>query len=227
MRRFLNSSSALALIGAAAVMAPAAASAEGFEMRPLLIETSDGLGSLTVSNPGNRRIYIEASIYKWLKGPDGADVLEPSPDAIVSPPATWLEPRSEYRVRLRVPTPPPGKELPFRLVLTQVPSRDDIVSGHVVLAVTQSIPVFAEPDALPPPSLNARVGGPQRLILRNDGGRRVRVSRIVQDGRELMPGLAGYVLGGSALQVDLKAPIHRGRIQFDTDLGPRTLDAGN
>lgn len=154
-------------------------------------------------------------------------MLEPSTDAIVSPPATWLEPHGEYRIRLRVPTPPPGKELPFRLVLTQVPSREDIVSGHVVLAVTQSIPVFAEPEALPPPSLNAPIGGPRQLVFRNDGGRRIRVSHIVQDGRDLMPGLAGYVLGGSALHVDLNAPIHRGRIEFDTDLGPRALDAAN
>lgn len=56
MARFLKSAAALALIGAVAVMAPVAARAEGSEMRPLLVETTDGLGSLTVSNPGDRRI---------------------------------------------------------------------------------------------------------------------------------------------------------------------------
>ncbi len=213
--------------GAATLVAafvPTAAFAGGFEVRPLAVESGDGTGALTVSNPGERRTYVEASIFRWTNGADGADVLESAPDAVVSPPAIWLEAEAEYRFRFKVPKADPGAEGTWRVVFTQVPSRDDLVSGHIVFAISQSVPIFAEPDSLKPPSLSARLLAPDRVAIRNDGGRRLRIAHLVQDGQVLVAGLAGYVLGGSTLVLKLAAPAHSGRIEATTDLGARWID---
>lgn len=74
--------------------------AAGFEVRPVLVETTDGLGSLTVSNPGETRIYIQGTLRAWSYDDDGVEQLIDASNVIVSPPATWIEPESEYRFRL-------------------------------------------------------------------------------------------------------------------------------
>ena len=63
-----------------------------------------------------------------------------------------------------------------------------------------------------------------RLAITNSGGRRARLSHLVQDGRVLVKGLAGYALSGSTLIIQLATPIHPGRIDFVTDSGPRWID---
>lgn len=197
--------------------------AAGFEVRPVLVETGNGLGLLTVSNPGDTRIYIQGTLYRWSHNADGVDALAEAPDAIVSPPATWLEPKSEYRIRIKVPKAPPGQELAFRLLLTEVPERDAITSGSVVMAVTQSIPVFSQAAMLKSPSLSATITG-STLSIRNSGGRHLRIAQLTQDGQILKSGLVGYALSGSTLTVKLSAPIHTGRIAFTSDLGPQFID---
>jgi fimbrial chaperone protein len=200
------------------------AGAAGFAVQPVLVETKDGSGSLSVSNPGDQRLYIEASIFRWSHDPDGKDMLERAADAIASPPATWIEAGAAYNFRIRVPKAEAGKESSYRVLVTQVPSRSEIVSGQVTMAVTQSIPVFAEPPDLLPPLLTGAIAGTSQLLLRNRGGRRLKVVGITQGGELLAQGLVGYVLGQSALLVRLAGPIHAGRVDVMTDLGPRPLD---
>ena len=43
---------------------------------------------------------------------------------------------------------------------------------------------------------SASLDGPRRLVIRNDGGRRLRLTHLTQDGQVLIDGLAGYALGG-------------------------------
>ncbi|MGA7966888.1 MAG: fimbria/pilus periplasmic chaperone [Gammaproteobacteria bacterium] len=196
--------------------------AAGFEVRPVLVETADGLGTLTVSNPGATRLYIQGTLYRWSYDTDGVQVLAAVPNVIVSPPATWIKPGSEYRFRLKVPQAAPGQELSFRLLLSEVPTRDTITNGAVMMTVTQSIPVFSEGKSLKSPSLSATLVG-STLLIHNSGGRHVRIAQLMQDGRVVKSGLVGYALSGSLLAVHLKIPIHPGRIEFTTDLGLQTL----
>jgi P pilus assembly chaperone PapD len=197
--------------------------AGGYEVRPLFVETQDGFGAVTVTNTAPQPLYIEAAIYSWSKSPDGEDRYAPDPDAIVSPPGTWIEPQQAYRLRLRVHLPPSGHEAAWRVVITQVPSHADLLTGNVVFAISQNVPVFASTGPLRGPSIAARLEAPRRLVLSNDGDRRLKVWRVVQDGQVLVPGLAGYVLPGARLPVVLKSPAHAGRIEFETDLGSRTV----
>ena len=110
--------------------------AAGFEVHPLKIETTSGLGTLSVSNPGDVRIYIEGIIYRWSQNAEGADVLDAAPGAVVSPPAIWVEPHTEYRIRFQVPKAPPKGEGYYRILLTQIPVPKAAVGDHVMIAVT-------------------------------------------------------------------------------------------
>lgn len=196
--------------------------AAGFEVRPVLVETADGLGSLTVNNPGETRIYIQGTLRAWAYSDDGVEELKDASNVIVSPPATWIEPESEYRFRLSVPKAEPGEELSFRLLLSEVPTRDALTSGVVLITVTQSIPVFSQGESVPAPRLSARING-TALLIRNTGGRHVRIAQLMQDDQLVKSGLVGYALGGSVLAVQLDAPIQPGRIQFTSELGPQSM----
>jgi fimbrial chaperone protein len=210
-------------VGVAVIWAglSAAVRAEGFDVRPVTLEAHQGAASFTVSNPGDSRVYIETTVYAWSKDGAGRDVLTESSDAIVSPPAMWMPPHGSYLVRVRLPLPAPGREGTYRVAVQNVPDRSQIVGGHIVFAVTQSLPAFSEPEDLPPPDLHGSLEG-GRLYISNSGGRRARISGISQDGKTLAQGLLGYSLGGARLGLDVQ--VHAGRIEVATDMGMRTLD---
>ncbi len=212
------------MLAALLALAPSGAGATWFEVYPLLIQTTTGLGAVTVHNPGPGRLYIEARLRGWSASPQGLPVLAPVKGALVSPPGTWIAPGQNYRFRLAVPRASAGREGNFRLLLRQLPSRRDLAAGHVVFTITQSIPVFAEPPTLSAPRLSATVAADGTLLIRNDGGRRARISHLAQGGVVLVPGLAGYALGHATLAIR-QVHAHPGAVTFQTDLGPRTLAA--
>ena len=60
--------------------------AAGFDARPVTIETRDGnVASITVTNPGDRKIYLQNTVHEWRQDASGKDVLTESPGAIISP----------------------------------------------------------------------------------------------------------------------------------------------
>lgn len=196
--------------------------AAGFDVRPVMLETDNGLAAVTVSNPGANRIYVQGTIYGWSYNAAGVGELAVVPDVIVSPPATWIEPGSEYRFRLSVPEASPGDELSYRLLLAEVPTRKALTSGAVVMIVTQSIPIFSQGESIEPASLSATVED-STLSIYNTGGRHVRVAKLEQDGEVVKSGLLGYALRESRLAIPLTAPIHPGPIEISTDRGQQTI----
>lgn len=214
---------ALAIVIAFTAIEAFPAWAEGFDARPVLIETRDGLGAIVITNPGDRKIYLETLVYDWSQDAAGHDVLSESDAAIASPPAMWVGPHSTYNLRVRLPTSEGGRERAYRVLIRQLPDRSDITAGRIVFALTQSLPAFAEPADLQPPVLRGRLIDARHLLISNDGGRRARIANITQDGRVIAPGLNGYALSHSALEVLLPTNAHAGVIEFETDLGRKTL----
>ena len=196
------------------------AAADGFDVRPVLLRTNNGSVSFTVSNPGDARIYISTTVNVWSRDARGNDILTESNEAAVSPPAMWVEPHASYAVRVKLPAASGQREIPFRVLVQNVPSRADITAGRVVMSVTQSIPAFSEPSELSPPALSAVLEG-GRLFIINDGGRHVRIEGISQDGHVIAKGLLGYALGGT--RTGINAGVHSGRIEIDTDTGRQPL----
>ena len=214
---------ACALAAAIAVAAPPAL-AEGFDARPVTIEARGGLGSVVITNPGESRIYLETVVYDWSQDAAGHDVLTESEEAVASPPAMWVGPHTTYNLRLKLPNGAPGQERAFRVMIRQLPDRNDIMAGRIVFALTQSLPAFVEPDALQPPALRGQLVGARSIIITNDGGRRARLANIRQDGHMVEPGLVGYALQHASLAIALPASLHPGPVEIDTDFGRRTLD---
>jgi fimbrial chaperone protein len=216
-------------LAGAAVMAclPAAsppAFAAGFDARPVTIETHGGnVASITVTNPGDRKIYLQNSVHEWRQDPSGQDVLTESSAAIVSPPGMWIQPGATYNLRIQLP-PANDRELAFRVILQQLPDKSEIQAGRIVFAVTQSLPAFAEPAQPTPAMLRARLVDPRHLLITNDGGRRARLADVKADGQMVGPGLVGYALAHSSVLVALKSPVRAGKVDIDTDQGRRSVD---
>src|SRR4051794_37844580 len=80
------------------------------------------------------------------------------------------QPGATYNLRVQLP-PATDRELAFRVILQQLPDKEEIQAGRVVFSVTQSLPAFSEPAQLTPLSLRARLVDPQHLFITNDGGR--------------------------------------------------------
>ena len=198
--------------------------ADGFDARPVTIETRDGLASIVLTNPGDRKIYLETQVYDWSQDAAGQNVLIESETAVASPPAMWVAPHSTYNLRVKLPAGAPGQERAFRVMIKQLPDRSDIQAGRIVFALTQSLPAFVEPADLGPPSLRGRFIDPRRVLISNDGVRRARIANISQDGRVVASGLIGYALGRSALAIVLPESIHPGIIEVETDVGRRTME---
>lgn len=215
---------ALAAIGICIVCAGRSPLAAGFDARPVTIETRGGnIASITVSNPGDRRIYLENSVREWRQDASGHDVLSDTAAAVVSPPGMWVSPGATYNVRIQLPAAT-DRELAFRVILQQLPDKSEIQSGHIVFAVTQSLPAFSEPTEPTPAVLHARMMDPTHVLVTNDGGRRARLADIKADGRIVAPGLVGYALAHSSILVALKTPIRAGKIEIETDQGRRAVE---
>jgi fimbrial chaperone protein len=218
-----HSLAAAAVFAAAALTGSPPARADGFDARPVVIEARDGLGSIVLSNPGERKIYLETQVYDWSQDAAGHDVLAESDTAIASPPAMWVGPHSTYNLRVKLPAGAPGQERAYRVMIKQLPDRSDITAGRIVFALTQNLPAFAEPADLQPPALRGRLIEPRTILISNDGGRRARLANITQDGHVIAPGLVGYALQHSAVTVPLPEAAHPGTIEVETDMGRRTL----
>jgi len=198
--------------------------AAGFDARPVTIETHGGnVASITITNPGERKIYLQNSVHDWRQDPSGQDVLTESAAAIVSPPGMWIQPGATYNLRIQLP-PANDREVAYRVSLQQLPDKSEIQAGRIVFAVTQSLPAFAEPAQPTPAVLRARLVDPRHLLITNDGGRRARLADIKADGQMVGPGLVGYALAHSSVLVALKSPVRAGKVEIDTDQGRRVVD---
>jgi len=188
------------------------------------IETHGGnVASITITNPGDRKIYLQNSVHEWHQDASGHDVLTESSAAIISPPGMWIQPGATYNLRIQLPSAS-DRELAFRAILQQLPDKSEIQAGRIVFAVTQSLPAFSEPAQLTPPALWGRLIDPQHLLITNDGGRRARLADIKADGQLVGPGLVGYALAHSSVLVALRSPVRAGKIEIETDQGRRIVD---
>ena len=198
--------------------------AAAFDARPVTIETHDGLGAVVITNPGDRKIYLEAQVFDWSEDAAGQNVLSESDTAIASPPATWVGPHSTYNIRVRLPKGAPDQERAFRVIIRQLPDHDDIVAGRVVFALTQSLPAFVEPGQAQPAKLRGQFVDSHHLLITNEGGKRARLANIRQDGRVVAPGLLGYALQHAGVANATTASFAPGAIDVETDAGHRIID---
>lgn len=164
----------IALSLVAALSSPLA-QAGAFSVNPLRVDLSAKQtgAMIQVKNTGDAALTLQLSVMAWSQA-DGEDRLSRSRDLLATPPMFTIAPGATQAVRIgALRKPEADTELPYRLLLQEIPSsgQADFTGLHVALNV--SMPVFLHPLRPGQPALDARLErtGEQegRLRLVNDG----------------------------------------------------------
>ena len=190
-------------------LSPVPAFAGSFSVSPLRVELSAGAatGALTLRNRADQPVVVQAEAMLWEQA-DGQDQLTPTRDLLVSPAVFTLagEGSQLLRVALRR-APDAGRQLSYRLLLTEVPTQPAEGSSGLSVALRLSLPVFVAPaSGSAEPSLEwslARAGGGLILTARNTGNAHARVLSFTAapdegQGETLDQRVATYILPGQA-----------------------------
>jgi fimbrial chaperone protein len=190
-------------------LSPAPAFAGSFSVSPLRVELSAGAatGALTIRNRASEPVVVQAEALLWEQQ-DGEDRLTPTRDLLVSPAVFTLagEGSQLLRVALRR-APDAGRQLSYRLLLTEVPAQSGEGSSGLSVALRLSLPVFIAPaSGSAEPDIEwslARAGDGMTLTARNAGNAHARVlsfTAAVEDGpgEALDQRVAAYILPGQA-----------------------------
>jgi fimbrial chaperone protein len=228
----------LRLIAAAALaVAASPLAAASLQVTPLLIEVPapGSTSTLALRNESPRAVSAQVRVFRWTQA-NGEDVLEPTNAVVASPPLVSLAPRVNYSVRVvRTSRQPVAQEEAYRLMIDELPDPSRARGGTVAIVLRHSVPVFFRPEDEGAPKLAWSVrnqGGRITVTVRNDGQRRVRISRMrVSDGKATVnfgDGLVGYALANSTMSWTRPAPRGLGaavKITAQGDTGPINASA--
>ena len=170
------------LASAAALVLPSAPAVAGsFSVSPVRVELSarTQTGAVTLRNRLDAPVLVQAEALLWEQD-EGQDKLTATQDVLVSPAVFTLPANGSQlvRVALRVPVDA-GRELSYRLILTEVPPQDNPGFTGLSVSLRLSLPVFVEARAPSPGQLewSAHHDGDGRLAVtaRNTGQAHARV----------------------------------------------------
>ncbi|WP_405286847.1 fimbrial biogenesis chaperone [Gaopeijia maritima] len=183
-----------------------ASAAEGqLQAGPTLLELRGEAGAtrLTLSNPGETAVAAQIRVYRWLQI-GGDDHLVETEAIGVSPPIAQIPPGGEQLVRLvRLGGVPDSADVPYRVVVEELPPPGPAASGRVEMRMRYVIPFFDRWSASVPPELSCRWGlGGSVLECANRGEQPAQLGAThlvdAEGGRRVLSeGLFGYVLPGS------------------------------
>ncbi len=202
---------ALGLLGA--VAQPVAAASLRISPIGLDLASSERAGSMTLVNTGADPVNLQLRIFKWTQV-NGEEVLTPTTEMLVSPPATSIPPGASYTVRVaRESNAPVHDELSYRVFIDELPKPVDprTLGQGVSMVLRTSLPVFVvDPKAFA--KLTWRVwedADGLHAEATNSGQRHAKIVGLTvrpESGAPLVfgAGLNGYVLSGSHKRFDLK-----------------------
>lgn len=188
--------------------------AASLRMSPIRFDlpASQRTATLTLVNTGSEPVNLQLRAFNWSQT-NGEDVLNPTNDLMVSPPAATVPPGASYTVRIaRSTTKPVIGEQSYRLLIDELPKPTDprTVSQALSIVLRTSIPVFfADPQAKAQLTWQLwRDDNGLHAEVSNNGNRHAQISGLaVQAGnRPLLPfgsNLNGYVLANSSKRFDL------------------------
>lgn len=216
-RTGLRVAASLAVIGLLLAV-PNSAAAGAFTIAPVRVELGPGkrTEALTVRNEEDRPVLIQLATYAWSQV-DGEDRLEPTTEALATPPVFTLQPGGQQIVRVALRrAAAPAQELQYRLVLQEVPSEAPLEVSGLKVALRLSLPVFVRPAAgAATPELRwraTRVSGERlTLVAENSGNAHAQIidfelAPAGQPGQRIEGMQSRYVLPGSRVQWTLTPP---------------------
>lgn len=117
----------------------------------VFIDSKEKAAAMWLENRGNTLQTYQMRVYAWSHTGDKEELTAQN-DIVGSPPIMQIEPGKRQLVRLiRTHTPPPGKEMTYRVILDEIPSVEpdapDTANG-VKFRMRYSIPVFVFGEGL-------------------------------------------------------------------------------
>lgn len=222
----------LPLVAALLATSPIA-SASGLQVAPTGLEfASDAAAqALWLTNTGEGELRAQVRAFAWTQA-NGEDQLEPTQALIASPPMLVLAPGQRQLVRVirAGSNKAAAGEQAYRLLVDELP--ETAQQSGVQYVLRYSVPVFvdgatAPATADPPLHWNVRREG-ETLVVEADNqashhAQLAGVQLLPADSAPiaLVPGLLGYVLGGSTMRWSVDVPpasplaATRVRIQVD------------
>ena len=237
---------AVLLIGAAAAVAAAPASASTFNISPIRAELNGAhrTEALTITNADDNPVVVQVRVVSWSQK-SGAEELVDTRELLVTPPVLQIPPMGQQIVRVALRRDPdPAQELTYRVIFEEVPQAapKDFVGLRVALHL--SIPVFVAPahgKASPAVAWDSRwlPNGQLELAATNNGSGHLQITDFeARFPGSLMP-LRGvtskYVLPGSRMSWTLTPPAdatrsgaipihgHSDQGDFSADVAPSDL----
>ena len=185
------------------------ASSQGLEVAPVLIELAarDRAEQVVLKNRTSKAMSFGLSMQLWSQR-DGEDVLTATEVFVVSPPAVTLKPGETRTIRLLRTEPPDDvMESSYRLILEEIPLKENKVPGRPTLTLVLSIPLFAAPLVESAPdfrvALKKDVSKRQQILTVNNLGKiraQILSAQLLALGKPLndpLP-LIGYALPGQS-----------------------------
>lgn len=168
-------------------------------------------GQTAVRNVSDRTGSFRVDVYAWTQ--DGEEKLAPSRDIIVNPPTFTLRPDQSQIIRVAVRGALPPSERAYRLVLQELPSKDEGTAPPSDQALIQVetlyrfvLPLFVEPVRAAAQVSFALERGPNgpALVARNTGGLYATIVNMTfaANGRTSEP-LSFNLLAGGTLRFPL------------------------
>jgi fimbrial chaperone protein len=201
------------MMGLLAAGGLAAASTLGIAPIRIELSSSVGIAVLTVRNPGDAPVVVQARPAAWSQQ-DGQDQHDETHDLLVTPPLFTLPTKGHQIVRVALlRKPDPARELDYRLVLSEVPlaSAPEMNGLRTVLRIT--LPVFVAAQEPSSPELTWRhtwlADGTLQIEAQNHGNSHVQIAdfEVTADHADsaLHADAARYILPGSRGHWQLQA----------------------
>lgn len=187
------------------------ASAGALTVSPIMVEFSakETAQGLWLSNGGNEPMRAQLRAYAWSQA-DGADVLQPTQDLVLSPPMLTLGPGQQQLVRVIRAGAAAPREQSYRILVDELPDPAKPQRKGLSFVMQFSVPVFVlaadqNKGAVPAAPLDWQIvneGGKPTLTAVNNGAQRAQVADFeLLDAKgqavQQQSGLLGYVLAGT------------------------------
>jgi fimbrial chaperone protein len=182
-------------------MAAAGSANAGYSVSPLGRINPDTTQTdvITVINITNAETKIQVRTFAWTQV-DGKDVLTPTREIMATPGMLSLKAGEKKVVRLMRMKPVTGKEMDYRLLINEVPGPRDPSEKRMGarVFVESNLPWIYQPAGVAT-NVSASYRG-KEIVFSNTGTAAAQIAKLGPVGGKLwIPGLAGWVLPGSAL----------------------------
>ncbi|HXZ60882.1 MAG TPA: fimbria/pilus periplasmic chaperone [Steroidobacteraceae bacterium] len=143
----------LLAMGVLAAAATAAASALSVAPIRVHLSSKERTAVLTVRNQEDSPVVVQVRPTAWSQ-PEGQDQLDDTHELLVTPPIFTIPPKGLQVLRIALlREPDPARELPYRLVLSEIPPEVPAETTGLRVALRITLPVFVAARAKSAPEL--------------------------------------------------------------------------